>query len=77
MTASESNNQYFVIESSIDTENWNEVGVLSAAVNSSSTMSYSIINTNPFSGISYYRLKQVDFNNEFEYLGIRSVTYFL
>lgn len=39
----------------------------------SSAISYSIIDNHPFIGASYYRLKQTDFDGQFEYSQIKSV----
>ena len=36
-------------------------------------MSYQSIDPSPYNGVSYYRLKQTDFNGQFEYSQIRSV----
>jgi len=72
-TASEINNDYFIIERSKDLLNWEEIAKIDGAGNSSSPLSYSNTDRNPFLGISYYRLKQTDFNGQFEYSQVRSV----
>ena len=46
---------------------------IKGAGNSSTILSYSGIDKNPYRGISYYRLKQTDFDGQFEYSQIRSV----
>ncbi len=61
-TASESNNDYFSIERSKDGINWNEIGIINAAGNSSSSRKYFLDDENRYNEISYYRLKQHDFS---------------
>lgn len=72
-TASEINNDYFLIERSKDGANWEGITRLEGAGNSSSLLSYSSIDENPYDGLSYYRLKQTDFDGQFSYSQIRSV----
>ena len=72
-TASEINNDYFTIERSNDGFDWEEIIIICGAGNSSSLLSYSVIDNDPINGMSYYRLKQTDFNGQFEYSNIRSV----
>lgn len=72
-TASEINNDFFTIERSIDGQHWQEVNKIVGAGNSSSILSYSEVDNNPYDGVSYYRLKQTDFDGQFEYSQIISV----
>nr|MBC8147486.1 T9SS type A sorting domain-containing protein [Bacteroidota bacterium] len=72
-TASETNNDYFTIERSIDAENFEIVKTVSGAGNSNEIINYSEIDNNPINGISYYRLKQTDFNSDFTYSEIIAV----
>lgn len=72
-TASEINNDFFTIERSKDGINWEIIEKIKGAGNSSTILSYSGIDKNPYRGISYYRLKQTDFDGYFEYSQIRSV----
>jgi hypothetical protein len=72
-TASEINNDYFTIERSKDGLEWKEVTQINGAGNSSQTLTYSTIDPNPFEEISFYRLKQTDYDGKFEYSNIRSV----
>ena len=72
-TASEINNDYFVVEKSNDGVNFNEIKKVKGAGNSSLNQSYSIIDNQPLMGISYYRLKQVDFNGKYSYSHIETV----
>jgi hypothetical protein len=65
-TASEINNDYFQIERSRDAVNYEVVGIVDGAGNSNQVLNYSLIDKQPLTGISYYRLRQVDFNGDFE-----------
>jgi hypothetical protein len=66
-TSSEINNDYFSIERSINAVNWNVVARADGAGYSSSLKNYSAIDLEPHDDISYYRLKQTDFNGAFKY----------
>jgi large repetitive protein len=59
-TASEHNSQDFMIETSRDLSNWITVGQVDAAGNSNQNIDYSILDGNPISGVSYYRMVLVD-----------------
>ena len=62
ITASENNNDFFTIERSKDGTNWEEAGRVEGAGNSNTELSYGFIDEIPYSGISYYRLSQTDFD---------------
>ncbi len=72
-TASEINNDYFTVEKSTDGEYFIETGKVRGAGNSSITLNYSLIDEHPLEGISYYRLKQTDFDGHFTFSRIVSV----
>jgi hypothetical protein len=72
-TASEVNNDYFTVERSKNGIVFEKVLEIDGAGNSASTLSYSTIDKNPFTGISYYRLKQTDFNKNFKYSNMVAV----
>ena len=72
-TASEINNDYFTIEKSQNGVVWEQTKKINGAGNSSSQLSYSTVDRQPFLGVSYYRLKQTDFDGQFEYSQIRSI----
>lgn len=69
-TASEINNDYFSIERSLDVINWKLVSKVEGAGNSNSIKNYSYIYKEPTHEIYYYRLKQTDFNGQFEHSDI-------
>lgn len=72
-TASEINNSHFTVEKSFNAVDWQIVEEISGAGNSTSVNHYQTIDNNPLPGISYYRLKQTDFDGTFEYSPIQSV----
>ncbi len=63
-TASETNNNYFTIESSIDGETWKTVTTVPGAGNSNTLLSYSYNDNSAYSGSAYYRLIQTDYNGQ-------------
>ncbi len=66
-TATEINNDYFTLEKTTDALNFIEVVKTNGAGNSNTPLFYSIIDYYPTKGLSYYRLKQTDFNGEYTY----------
>lgn len=73
ITASEVNNDFFTIERSIDGKTWEEASRIQGVGNSSYQNEYEFVDENPFSGISYYRLKQTDFDGRTEIFETKSV----
>jgi hypothetical protein len=68
-TASETNADYFEIQRSDNGVDYRPIGTVNAAGFSSNTQSYVYRDEFPESISFYYRLKQVDFDGAFEYLG--------
>jgi len=66
-TATELNHDYFVIERAGEDLVWKPLQQVLAAGNSTRRISYKEKDRNPLSGLSYYRLKQVDFDGMYEY----------
>lgn len=66
-TATELNNSGFEIERSRDKTIFSTIGFTKGKGSSTEKTGYSFVDINPSSGNYYYRLKQVDFNGEFEY----------
>lgn len=69
-TASEEDNNYFVLERSADAENFSEIATIPGAGNSYSELIYAYKDQYPVHGINYYRLKQIDVDGSFTYSGI-------
>jgi endonuclease/exonuclease/phosphatase family metal-dependent hydrolase len=74
-TASEANNDYYNIERSSDGITFNSITRVIGAGNSSDHNQYRFIDEKPLGGLSYYRLKQVDYNGIFSYSKIESVQF--
>lgn len=68
-TFSETNNDHFIIESSIDGYGWDLIAIVEGAGNSNTPLNYSYTDENISAEKTYYRLKQVDYNGAFEYYG--------
>lgn len=73
VTAAEMNNEYFTIERSRDVVNFEAILFVDGAGNSNSTIVYHAFDENPYSGQSYYRLKQTDFDGKFTYSDIQHI----
>jgi len=71
-TASETNNDYFLIERSNDGLSWTSVGTVDGAGNSMSELNYSLYDVDPIQGKAYYRITQFDFDGQFERFDIIS-----
>jgi type 1 fimbria pilin len=74
-TASEINNDYFSIERSTDGRSFETVGIVNGAGNSNRLITYTKNDPEPVKGISYYRLKQIDYDGSFEYSQLVSVKF--
>jgi hypothetical protein len=74
-TASQLNNDYFSVEKSSDGAAWNTISIIDGAGNSSSILNYQYFDEKPLSGISYYRLKQTDFDGQFSYSDIKTINF--
>ena len=72
-TASEINNDYFTVEKSENGTDFEPLLHVDGAGNSTSVLHYHAIDENPYQGITYYRLKQTDFNGMYTYSEIRPV----
>jgi hypothetical protein len=72
-TASELNNEVFLIEKSVDGKNYEVIGKVDGAGNSNTIIKYFFVDENLSKGVAYYRLKQIDFDGTFEYSDIVSV----
>lgn len=77
-TATERNNDHFEVERSLDGINFMKVGEVNGAGNSTSIVKYAFTDYR-VADISaqnvYYRLKQVDFDNAFEYSNLATVSF--
>ncbi|MBK5283960.1 MAG: T9SS type A sorting domain-containing protein [Bacteroidia bacterium] len=74
-TVTEINNNYFTVEKSADATDFVSIGTVQGAGNSTATLNYSFADYSPVHGISYYRLRQTDFDGQFSYSQIVMVNY--
>ena len=74
-TASELNNEKFEVEQSRDGRDFQKIGEIEGKGTTLEQQDYSYEVKNPRNGISYYRLKQIDFDGQFEYSKVISVNF--
>ena len=63
-TASELNNDYFIVERSLDGENFNEIASIEGSGNSNILLSYEFVDKQELNGVVYYRLTQFDYDGK-------------
>ncbi|NNC85297.1 MAG: T9SS type A sorting domain-containing protein, partial [Bacteroidia bacterium] len=73
-TATETNNDYFTLERSIDGVNFETLAFVNGAGNSNTAQNYMHVDNNPAKSTMYYRLTQTDFNGAFEVFDPISIT---
>ena len=70
ITASETNNNGFEIERRADKSiSWTKIGFVKGSGTTTENHSYIFEDDNPVYGITWYRIKQIDFNGSSEYFG--------
>ena len=69
-TATEINNDFFTVERTLDGISFEEVVEMSGAGNSFTPLTYVCYDEYPLPGTTYYRLKQTDYDGQFEYSGM-------
>jgi hypothetical protein len=72
-TASETRNEFYTVERSVDAQNWETIAKIQGAGTTAERQDYSFIDQQPLNGIAYYRLSQTDFDGTTERLEIISV----
>ncbi len=72
-TGTEINNDYFNIEKSLDGKKFFTIGKVFGAGNSQQILRYAFTDSNLIQGTNYYRLKQVDYDGQFEYTPIQVI----
>jgi hypothetical protein len=73
--ATEKDNNYYFIERSSDAFQFVSIGKVKSQGNSNTSQSYQFTDFNPLKGISYYRIKQVDFNGAETFSQVRTVRF--
>lgn len=72
-TVSETGNEYFDIERSVNGVEWIKLGSQQGQINSKTISDYTFNDASPEYGINYYRLKQVDLNGKYSYSKVITV----
>lgn len=67
VTASEKDNKGFYVERSHDGRNFETLGFVSATANAAAVSAYTYTDAKPYYGFNYYRLKQVDYDGQYDY----------
>ena len=73
-TWTETYNDFFTLERSLNGTDFEMVDVIEGAVNSNQPLSYEVKDPMPYSGTSYYRLKDTDFAGKSTYSEVIAVT---
>lgn len=72
-TSTEVDNEMFVLEHSTNGIDFNKVTEIEGAGNSIVDQYYSFLHENPSKGNNYYRLKQIDFDGDYEYSDVELI----
>ena len=75
VTTAEINNDYFLIEKTLDGKAFETIGKVEGSGNSSTRKSYEYFDFNPSINYSYYRLRQVDFDGQYSYSPLVAISY--
>ncbi|MBI2259293.1 MAG: T9SS type A sorting domain-containing protein [Flavobacteriia bacterium] len=71
---SQTNNDYFTVQRTSDGISYEDIGIVDGAGTIIRKMDYAYVDENPLNGVSYYRIKQTDFDGNFKYTNIVSVS---
>jgi len=71
------NNERFEIEHSINGQIFTLIGTAAGKGISTETSSYQMVHYNPETGINYYRLKQIDYDGNYDYSEIVCIRNYL
>lgn len=72
-TATESNNDFFTIERSVNEGRWTEIKKIKGAGNSTDLINYQAYDESPANGTCHYRLKQTDLDGTTVYSETRTI----
>ena len=73
-TSAEINNDYFTLERSVNGYEWEEAGIVKGSGTTQRAKYYSFVDEEPYFPITYYRLKQTDYDGAFKYFHTISVS---
>ena len=74
-TANEINNDYFEVEHSENGTAYEKIGKVMANKSNQNVKKYAFNHTKTANGVNYYRIKQVDFDGEYEYSKVVNVNF--
>lgn len=74
-TLTETNNDYFTIERTKDGVSFETIAKIYGAGNSNTLLNYSLYDEKPYTGLSYYRLTQTDFDGTQTHSDLRAVSF--
>ena len=72
-TATETNNNYFIVQKSTNGRTWENIDRIEGAKNATQISSYKFDDRTPYLGTSYYRIKQVDIDGKTTYSEIKAL----
>ncbi len=75
VTGSEINTSHFEIQRSSDAVSFETIGTTGAAGYSSELLSYHWVDSKPLGGLSYYRIRQIDYDGAYTYSVTRAVRF--
>jgi uncharacterized repeat protein (TIGR01451 family) len=73
ITASELNNDYFEVQRTIDGLDYEVLGFVQGNGTTSLQSQYSFIDRSPNFGFNYYRIRQVDYNGEYDFSNVIAI----
>ncbi len=73
VTTSQYNNDYFTLEKTLDGIEFKPVATINGFGTNQSALNYKFTDSKPYSGTSYYRLKQTDFDGKYSYSSLEKV----
>jgi len=73
-TATETNNKGFEVQRKSE-KSWDTIGYVEGHGTVTTASDYTFIDSKPISGKNVYRLKQIDFNGDYKYSEVESVTF--
>lgn len=73
ITYTETNNQKFTVQRSSSGIDFQSIGELNGAGNSNQTLNYEFADEKPLNGLSFYRLKQTDFDGKESFSNVISI----
>lgn len=74
-TATETNNSHFEVQRSADARKWEVLGEVKGAGTTQEPQKYAYTDREPLPGLAYYRLRQVDYDGQYEYSPIVTVSH--